>query len=78
MKARIIMKQVIVCCVLLYLFLTSFFLHKPNEAIMQPMKAAIRKGKGIMPMSLMVNSTQAVPSLLVFQPEGQALTHYPS
>jgi len=78
MKAMITMKQVIVFWVLMYFVLPGVFLHLPKTAIRQPIKAAHRNGKGIIPMSLMVKSTQAVYSSLVFQPSGQPLLHTPS
>ena len=78
MKAMITIKHVIVFCVLMYFVLPGFFLHFPKRAMRQPKKAAMRKGKGKMPISLMVNRTQAVPSSFVFHPSGHPEMQTPS
>ena len=78
MKAMMTMKHVIVFCVLMYFVRPGFFLHLPKRAIRQPKKAAMRKGNGKMPISLMVKRTQAVLSSFVFQPSGQPGMQTPS
>ena len=78
MKAMITIKHVIVFWVLMYFVRPGFFLHLPKRAMRQPKKAAMRKGKGKMPISLMVKRTQAVLSSFVFQPSGHAEMQTPS
>ena len=63
MKATMTMKQVIVFWVLMNFVRPGFFLHFPNTAIRQPKKAAMRKGKGKIPISLIVIGIQAVLSV---------------
>ena len=63
MKATMTMKQVIVFWVLMNFVRPGFFLHLPKMAMTHPKKAAIRKGNGRMPISLIVMGMQAVLSV---------------
>ena len=65
MNAMITMKHVIVFYVEMNFVLPGFFLHFPKRAMRQPKKAAIKNGKGRMPMSSIVKRTQAFLSSLI-------------
>jgi len=62
MKAMMMMKHVMVFCVLMNFVRPGFFLHLPKTAMRHPKKAAIKNGKGRMPISLIVTGMHAVSS----------------